>query len=104
MPDDLLLDEPSISVRVEPLLLRRAEAARVLTVSPRMLDDLVDAGLISKVRIGGVVAFDIEDLRAFVRQAKRDPAEIQRSIEKLRAQRKSRRDAAAKSSPSKALP
>jgi hypothetical protein len=104
MADVVNIDEPSIRVGIEPLLLRRADAARVLTVSPRLLDDLVDAGLLGKVRVGGVVAFDIEDLRAFVQRAKRNAAEIQEAIEKLRAARKARRDAMAKSLPSKALP
>jgi hypothetical protein len=103
MHDDAIIDEPSIGVKIEPLLLRRADEARVLTISPRLLDDLVDAGLIGKVRIVVVVAFDIEELRAFVRQAKRDPAEIQKAIENLREQRKARRDTSANSVPSKGL-
>jgi hypothetical protein len=104
MVNNAIIDEPVIRVKVEPLLLRRVDAARVLTVSPRLFDDLVDAGLIGKVRIGGVVAFDIEDLRAFVQRAKRNAAEIQEAIEKLRAARKVRRDVMANSLPSNALP
>ncbi len=102
MPDDKNIIEPRVSVQVEPLLLRRVDAARVLSVSPRLFDDLVLAGLIGKVRIGGVVAFALEELRAFVRQAKRenyDSSKIHALIEKSKSQRNSLRQSPAKSSP-----
>lgn len=85
------ITQPRVSVQVEPLLLRKPDAARVLSVSPRVFDDLVLAGLIGKVRIGGVVAFDLEELRTFVRQAKRDPEMVRAPLEKLRAETKARR-------------
>ena len=59
-------------VQIEPLLLRKDEAALVLSVSPRTFDDLVLAGLIGKVHLGGLVLYDVEELRAFVRQARQD--------------------------------
>jgi hypothetical protein len=93
MQDEPPIAEPRVSVQVEPLLLRKAEAARVLSVSPRLFDDLVLSGLIGKVKIGGVVAFDLEELRAFVRQARSDPESVQAVIDKLRGQRELRREA-----------
>jgi excisionase family DNA binding protein len=59
-------------VQIEPLLLRKEEAALVLGVSPRTFDDLVLANLIGKIRVGGSVRYDVEDLRAFVRQARQE--------------------------------
>ncbi len=91
--------ESRLSVQIAPLLVRRVDAAKLLAISPRAFDDLVDAGLLGKTRIGGVVAFDIEELRAFVRQCRHDPAAIQAALEKLRATRKDRRESLAKSSP-----
>jgi hypothetical protein len=87
-----IITEPGVRVQVEPLLLRKPVAAQLLTVSPRMFDDLVDAGLIGKVRIGGVVAFDVDELRAFVREAQRHPEKIQNALEKLRMRREARRE------------
>jgi hypothetical protein len=72
MRDDTTITEPRAVVQVEPLLLRKDEAARVLGMSPRMFDDLLLAGLIGKVQIGGLVLFDVEELRAFVRDVRRD--------------------------------
>lgn len=94
--------ELTISVQIEPLLLRRDDAARVLSVSPRLFDDLVLAGLISKVKVGGVVAYDPEDLRAFVRQIKRNgysTAEIRALIERAKAHRNGYRQPRSNSSP-----
>jgi hypothetical protein len=59
-----------VSVQIEPLLLRKEEAARALALSPRTFENLVLAGLIGKVQIGGLVMYDVEDLRAFVRQVR----------------------------------
>ena len=64
--------EPRAIVQIEPLLLRKDEAARVLSMSPRMFEDLLLAGLIGKVQIGGLVLFDVEELRGFVRQVRRE--------------------------------
>jgi hypothetical protein len=53
-------------VRAEPLLLTRPDAARLLSVSPRKLDQWVAAGLIPKWKCDGVMRFTLDDLRAFV--------------------------------------
>lgn len=97
MPNESTTTEPRLSVQIEPVLVRRSDAARLLAISPRQFDDLVDAGLVGKVRIGGVVAFAVEDLRAYVRQSQRDPESTQAALEKLRNDRKARRESAAKS-------
>jgi hypothetical protein len=99
MTKDATIVEPHLHVQIEPLLVRRGDAAQLLSVSPRMFDDLVDSGLIGKVRIGGVVAFDPQDLRAFVKRARREPEKVQAAIDKLRSARKVRRDDAGQPSP-----
>jgi hypothetical protein len=91
--------EPRVTVQVEPLLLRKADAARLLSISPRTFDDLVDAGLIGKWKLGGVTAFDVDDLRAFVRRNKREPEKVQAALSKLRSARKARRESDANSAP-----
>jgi hypothetical protein len=53
-------------VHIEPLLVNRPEAARLLSISPRKLDEWVAQGLIPKWQRDGVVRFSVEDLRAFV--------------------------------------
>jgi hypothetical protein len=100
MSNDARIFQSTIQVQIEPMLLRREEAARVLGVSPRLFDDLVLAGLISKVKVGGVVAFDPDDLRAFVRQAKRggfSTAQIRGMIAEGRALREAMNDRRTKS-------
>lgn len=99
MPDTAPIVEPRLSVQIEPVLVRRVDAARLLAVSTRMFDDLVDAGLIGKTRIGGCVAFAVDELRAFVRQCQGDPVYVQTEVEKLRSRRKARRESEVKSSP-----
>lgn len=99
MPETPLIIESRVSVRIEPLLLRKAEAAQVLGVSPRTFDDLVLAGLIGKVQIGGLVLFDMEELREFVRKVRSEGLSKSR-IEDLIERGKARRQASpANSSP-----
>jgi excisionase family DNA binding protein len=66
MPNEPLTIEPTrVQLRLEPLLLRRVDAAHVLGLSPRKLDNLARDGLLPKCRIGGLVRFHIDDLRQF---------------------------------------
>lgn len=60
----------SLKVNIEPLLLDRHEAAAVLSISPRKLDEWAAAGLIPKWKRDGVVRFAVDDLRAFVASQK----------------------------------
>lgn len=97
-------DTPDLAVTIQqpPLLLCKADAARALGVSPRFFDDLVLAGLIGKVLMGGLVMFDPEDLRAFVGRAKRDnlnAAPIAALVEKNKPHRGSARSPTANSLP-----
>ena len=72
MSDKTKAVDPPAMVQIEPLLLRKGEAARALGMSPRFFEDLVLAGLVSKVQIGGLVLFDVEELRAFVNKVRCD--------------------------------
>jgi hypothetical protein len=58
---------------VEPLLLNRVDAARLLSISPRKFDQWVNAGLISKWSFSGVVRFELDGLRAFVANQRPKP-------------------------------
>jgi hypothetical protein len=78
-------------VQIEPLLLRKDESARVLGVSPRTFEDLVLAGLITKVHLGGLVLYDVEELRAFVRQVRRDGVTKSRLTELIERNKARRR-------------
>jgi hypothetical protein len=98
MRDESTTVEPRLSVQAEPLLVRRQDAAKLLAISPRAFDDLVDAGLIGKTRIGGCVAYGVEELKAFVRQCRLDPESVRVGLEKLRTARERRRASKAKSS------
>jgi hypothetical protein len=99
MSDGVKISEPRATVQIEPLLLRKDEAAQMLSISPRLFDDLVAVGFIGKTKIGGVVAYEVDELRAFVSQAKREPDKIQAALEKLRGTRDARRNGVAKLSP-----
>ncbi len=66
MPDETNIIDPRVSVQIEPLLLRRDDAASVLGISPRKLDEWCSRGLIGKWKVDGVVRFSVEDLRSFV--------------------------------------
>jgi hypothetical protein len=57
-----------VSVQIEPILVRKDVAAQMLGMSPRTFDDLMLAGLISKVKIGGLTLFAVNELRAFAEQ------------------------------------
>ncbi|MBK7878882.1 MAG: helix-turn-helix domain-containing protein [Planctomycetes bacterium] len=50
----------------EPLLLRPAEAARFLAISPRKLWELTNCREVPAVRIGRALRYPTEDLRAWV--------------------------------------
>ena len=56
-------DFPSVP---EPLLLRPAEAARFLAISPRKLWELTNAREVPALRIGRALRYPTEDLRAWV--------------------------------------
>ena len=56
-------DRPSTP---EPLLLRPAEAANFLAISPRKLWELTNTREIPAIRIGRVLRYPTEELRAWV--------------------------------------
>src|SRR5438132_13834562 len=92
MPDEANINVARAIVQIEPLLLRKDEAARVLGMSPRTFEDLVLAELVGKVQIGGLVLFDVEELRAFVRRVRREglsKSRIEDLIEKGKRNRQS---------------
>lgn len=51
----------------EPLALRPRDAARVLSISERTLARLTKHGLIPARKLGRLVLYDVETLRAFAR-------------------------------------
>lgn len=55
---------------IEPLLLKPADAARALSLSPRKLWSLTAGGEIPCVRIGKAVRYDLADLRAWIERQK----------------------------------
>lgn len=89
--------DPHALVHIEPLLLRKDEAARALSMSPRMFDDLLLAGVVGRVQIGGLVLFDVEELRAFVRQVRREGLSKSRLAELIERNKERRRMSPAKS-------
>src|SRR4029453_11912942 len=56
---------------VEPLL-TKAQAARLLAVCPRTVDNLIAAGRLKLVKLGTAARIDPKDLRAFIDAAKGD--------------------------------
>lgn len=54
------------------LLLTRVEAAEALSLCEKTLYTLTKQGKLRAIRIGASVRYDLEDLRAFVNQQKRD--------------------------------
>jgi excisionase family DNA binding protein len=50
----------------EPLLLRPAEAARFLAISPRKLWELTNTREVPAIRIGRALRYPTEELRAWV--------------------------------------
>jgi hypothetical protein len=97
MSDETTIAESRTSVRIEPLLLRKDEAAQVLGMSPRLFDDLLLAGLIGKVRIGGLVLFDVDELRTFVRLVRRESLTKSRLADLIEKNKSQRRASQAKS-------
>src|SRR4051812_5108883 len=89
--------EPRAIVQIEPLLLRKDEAARALSMAPRMFEDLILAGLIGKVQIGGLVLFDVEELREFVQQVRREGLAKSRLVDLIERNKAQRRASPAKS-------
>jgi excisionase family DNA binding protein len=55
-----------LDLRPEPLLLRPAEAARFLAISPRKLWELTNCREVPAIRIGRALRYPTEDLRAWV--------------------------------------
>lgn len=55
-----------LAPRPEPLLLRPAEAARFLAISPRKLWELTNCREVPAIRIGRALRYPTEDLRAWV--------------------------------------
>ena len=53
------------------LLLTPNEAAKLLTVSPRTLWDLKEAGKIRSIRINRLVRYDPQDLVAYIEKQKK---------------------------------
>ena len=51
---------------IEPILVTRPQAAELLSISVRKLDEWANRGLIRKWKLDGVVRFAVDDLRAFV--------------------------------------
>ena len=60
------LDGRPLDPRAEPLLLRPAEAARFLAISPRKLWELTNCREVPAIRIGRALRYPTEDLRAWV--------------------------------------
>jgi excisionase family DNA binding protein len=58
--------EPKAPQTTEPLLLKPAEAARALGISPRNLWGLTAAGEIQCVRIGRLVRYAMVDLQTYI--------------------------------------
>ena len=54
-------------------LLTRAEASRLLAISPRKLDQLTACGKLLRVKIGAAVRFDRADLDALIVASKKGP-------------------------------
>ena len=58
----------------DALLLKSTEAARALSISPRLLWTLTKRGEIRAVRTGRVLRYDPADLREWIRRRKVGPA------------------------------
>ena len=63
-------DQPAVPAVRTRLLLRPAEAAEALAVSPRKLWELTNRGVIPSVRIGRCVRYDPADLRRWINERK----------------------------------
>lgn len=64
------MDKPKLEAQpassAEPLLLRPAEAARLLAISPRKLWELTNAREVPSIRIGRALRYPTEDLRSWI--------------------------------------
>jgi excisionase family DNA binding protein len=70
-----LVDVQETKPETPRLALRLREAAKALSISPRLLSDWVKRGVIPCARIGGVIVFPVDTLRAWLqRQAEGDCA------------------------------
>lgn len=65
-PNSTPLGSRPLDPRSEPLLLRPAEAARFLAISPRKLWELTNCREVPSIRIGRALRYPTEDLRAWV--------------------------------------
>ena len=63
-------DQPAVPAARTRLLLRPAEAAEALAVSPRKLWELTNRGVIPSVRIDRCVRYDLGDLRRWINEQK----------------------------------
>ena len=63
-------DQPVVAAARTRLLLRPAEAAEALAISPRKLWELTDRREIPSVRIGRSVRYDPGDLRRWINEQK----------------------------------
>lgn len=59
------MSDTQVVIEVEPLLVSRDDAARILAISPREIDNLRAASKIVARRHGRKVLFPIEELRRF---------------------------------------
>lgn len=66
-------------------LLKVAEAAQALRVSPSLIYKLVERGILGHVRIGAALRFDSEVLSDFIRRHTIKPSAPERSLRKRRA-------------------
>jgi len=52
--------------RITPLLLNEHDAAKALSISPRLLEKLRKAGEVPFLRLGRRVAYSVETLKAWI--------------------------------------
>lgn len=57
---------PVVDPNPETILVKKCEAARMLTISPRHVDALVARGLLPKVKLGSACRFRVADITALV--------------------------------------
>lgn len=69
-----------VAANIEPLLLKPAEAAECLTISPRKLWSMTNAGEIPCIRMGKAVRYDLADLRDWIEQNKVNLAESPKNL------------------------
>lgn len=68
------LTPPAPRPQPEPILVDAAEAARILSISPRHLWELTNRGEIPCVRTGRRVLYSVETLRAWARSQEQTAA------------------------------